>query len=174
MTSLSLLEIAVLHINCLCHRVFLKCCWNALTIRYNFLKSWVLNKYFPQEGSSRHTCLQCLPFLHKYSHTSPVLFISIQLHFKILGCWCSILYSPIKILKLNNQPWQDGTPSVIMASRNVLRIDVRSYASLVTALIRFPAVVPIVSCVQGQHHPSVCYIHSLNFSQLCFTFRNKH
>lgn len=58
MTSLSLLEIAVLHTNCLSHRVFLKCCWNALTIGYNFLKSWVLNKYFPQEGSLRRTCLQ--------------------------------------------------------------------------------------------------------------------
>lgn len=49
MTSLSLLEIAVLHINCLCHTVFLKCGWNALTIGCNHLRSQILNKYFPWE-----------------------------------------------------------------------------------------------------------------------------
>lgn len=58
MTSLSLLEIAVLHINWFCHRVFLKCSWTALTIGCNYLRSQILNKYFPWEDTLRLTCLQ--------------------------------------------------------------------------------------------------------------------
>lgn len=58
MTSLPLIEIAGLHINCLCHRVFLKCDWNVHTIGCNYLRSQVLNKCLPRENTLRFVCLQ--------------------------------------------------------------------------------------------------------------------
>lgn len=94
MTSLSLLEIAVLHINCLCHTVFLKCGWNALTIGCNHLRSQILNKYFPWEDICDLLVYNeklDLNSFHPYTHTcievnTAILFISCQSHFNSSDC----------------------------------------------------------------------------------------